>query len=186
MTDLKPIAALGGMTPCIEVIGDLTISEISDRALASLAARVGAGPSVAAKMKALTGLDLPEPGALVASDTWSIWWMAPDQWMVDANHASHELLERTVKSAVGSEGSVTEQTDGWCRFDITGPSSEALFERLCPVDLQLMGPQGATRTMIHHLGCFLIRVRGGCAVLGPRSSAGSLHHALVTAARSIA
>ena len=47
-----------------------------------------------------------------------------------------------------------------------------------------MQPGDATRTVIEHLGTYVIQGTQGMTVLGPRSAAGSLHHALVTAARS--
>jgi len=44
-----------------------------------------------------------------------------------------------------------------------------------------------TRTRLEHLGCFLIcRTKNShFSVFGPRSSAGSLHHALTVAATSV-
>ena len=44
----------------------------------------------------------------------------------------------------------------------------------------------ATRTMIEHLGCYLIKHgAGGVRLYGPRSSAKGLVHALETAAHSV-
>ncbi|MDA3887303.1 MAG: hypothetical protein PF443_00595 [Allgaiera sp.] len=42
------------------------------------------------------------------------------------------------------------------------------------------------RSVLEYMGCFVIRRSEGFSVLGPRSSARSLHHALSGAARSIA
>ena len=61
-----------------------------------------------------------------------------------------------------------------------------LFERLCPVDLAAVPEGHATRTVIEHLGCYLIvHGRGAVRLLGPRSSAASLVHALQVAAASL-
>jgi sarcosine oxidase, subunit gamma len=81
--------------------------------------------------------------------------------------------------------SLTEQTDGWVRFDVTGPNLPQLFERLCSYDLRAHTPGSATRTVIEHLGCYVVlRATDLVSVIGPRSSAHSLHHALITAAHS--
>lgn len=186
MTNLGSITALGATTPRTDIVGPLTIVENPDWALASLAVRQEAGQEVAKHMQTLTGLALPPAGALVANDTYTLWWIGPDQWMIAAHHTTHENLPALVKSAVGAAGSVTEQTDGWCWFDIIGANAPALFERLCPANLRSMADGSATRTTLHHLGCFLLRRASGWAVLGPRSSAGSLHHALITTAHAIA
>jgi hypothetical protein len=58
-------------------------------------------------------------------------------------------------------------------------------QAVCAFDLRAHGPGSATRTMIEHLGCFVvIRAPGHLSVIGPRSSAASIFHALETAARS--
>ncbi|TIQ13528.1 MAG: sarcosine oxidase subunit gamma, partial [Mesorhizobium sp.] len=58
--------------------------------------------------------------------------------------------------------------------------------KLVNIDLANFGPGGATRTGLEHMSCFVIR-RGDvhAAVLGARSSAGSLWHALETAAKRL-
>jgi sarcosine oxidase subunit gamma len=186
MHKLKPITPLGNDTAQVDRIGGLTITENPDRALASLSARLGREGETADKAQAMLGFALPGPGAWAASAGFMAWWMGPDSWMVDADHGSHELLASEIKATVGDAASVVEQTDGWCRFDVEGADCAAMFERLCNVDIRAMAAGAATRTSIEHLGCFLICLEAGAkfAVIGPRSSAGSLHHALVTAAKS--
>lgn len=186
MTDLKPITPLGAGAARVDTIGQVTISENPDRAMASLTARKGKADAVRKAAKTALGLDVPGPGQCATSGDFTIWWTGPDQWMIDADHARYELLAAHIAQAIGPAASVTEQTDGWCRFDITGSRSVAMLERLCPVDVQAMKPGQATRTLLHHLGCFVICSTTGFSLLGPRSSAGSLHHALIEAAHSAA
>lgn len=185
MTDLKSMTPLGDHQARIDAIGQLTISERPDRALASVTARKGQSKIIAKTVHDALGIDLPGPGRCRTDGDYTTWWMGPDQWMVDADHTQHEWLAAEITRAVGPVASVTEQTDGWCRFDIRGTTCAALLERLCPVDAHAMQPGQATRTLLHHLGCFVICSTTGFSVLGPRSSAGSLHHALCAAAQSI-
>ena len=49
-----------------------------------------------------------------------------------------------------------------------------------------MAAGDVTRSMIEHLGSLVIRTKTGFEILCPRSGAGSLHHALVGAAKSVA
>ena len=105
--------------------------------------------------------------------------------MIEAPFATHEDIATLLRAPFGDAASITEQTDAWVRFDISAPDLPTLFERLCAFDLRANGPGTATRTVIEHLGCYLIRRSATTlTLLGPRSSADSLHHAVTTAAHS--
>jgi sarcosine oxidase subunit gamma len=97
------------------------------------------------------------------------------------------MLASQVKAAVGDNASVVEQTDGWCRFDVEGNRSLDLFERLTNANLRGATEGTALRTSIEHVGCFVLCLEAGkrFAVIGPRSSAASLHHALLALAKSV-
>ncbi|MCY3996927.1 MAG: sarcosine oxidase subunit gamma [Rhodobacter sp.] len=186
MSDLKPVTPLGGETARVDTIGGLTILENPDWALASLSARQDHDAEAAESAKDFLGFDLPEVGAMAVGDVFSAFWIGPRSWMVAASHDDHELLVAEMKIALKCAASVVEQTDGWCRFDVAGAAAFDLIERSCAASVRAMLAGQVVHTTIHHTGCFLIRDDGGWSVLGPRSSAGSLHHALVTAAHSVA
>ncbi len=187
MHNMKPLTPLGADMPRVDTLNGLTITERTDRALASVAARNGHGNATREAAAAHLGFALADVGQCAGNETFSAWWMGPDLWMVDAPHETHENLAHDLKAAVGASASVAEQTDGWCRFDLSGPLCAAVFERLCNIDIRATTAGDALRTSIEHLGCFVLCVeaRTDYAVLGPRSSAGSLHHALLAAAKSV-
>lgn len=187
MHKLKSITPLGGTAAQVDTFSGLTVTENPDRALASLSARLGHEDACKNTARDLIGYDLPGPGQAVAGQSYNAIWIGPDSWMIDANHASHEMLASELKTALGDTASVVEQTDGWCRFDVTGPAVCDLFERLCNVDIRAMKAGAATRCSIHHIGCYLWCHEAGAefSVIGPRSSAGSLHHALVEIAQAV-
>ena len=180
---LKPLSALGREFLLVETIGPVTIAEDMDVALASLASRRGREAEVEA-LAAGAGIPLPPPGQAATQGLWGAFWVSPEMWMLEAPYGTHEDIVAQVKPIFGDAASVTEQTDAWARFEVTGPL-QPLFERLCNLDLGRFGPGSATRTIIEHLGVYAIRrAPNRMTLLGPRSSADSLHHALVTAARS--
>lgn len=187
MHKLTAITALGADRPQVDQFDGLTISERPDFALASLAARQGAEAQCATLVKDKLGLDLPAPGKGLLSEPFGVFWMGPEQWMVSASHNSHEDLAAQIKAMFGTVASVSEQTDGWCRFDLEGEGLAGVLERLCNVDFPWMTQGDVVRTRLEHLGCFVWCLSPGrkIAVLGPRSSAQSLHHALVSAAHSV-
>jgi sarcosine oxidase subunit gamma len=184
--DLVATSALGGTEPRVDTVGPVTLRERPEWALASVAARLGQEEHCAAGLKTLLGEAAPGPGRTQAGGPFWAFWTGPDQWMIEAPHDSHEDLAAQLKAALGPTASVTEQTGGWCRFDIEGEGVVPVFERLCNADVRAMQDGAATRTVIEHLGCFLLCRTAGrhLSVIGPRSSAGSLHHALLTAMRS--
>lgn len=184
--DLKPITALGGQTPRIDRFGGVTLTENAGLALASVTARMGHEETCRAHLADVLERDPPAVGKCVLHDPEAAFWMGPDQWMVGAPFETHEDLAAQLKDRLGSSASVTEQTDAWACFDLRGERMEAVMELCCNINIRAMRTEDATRTSIHHLGCFVLRrdPADWVRILGPRASAGSLHHALLTAMKS--
>ena len=182
---LKSLTPLGHDLPVTETIGPVTITENTGTALASLASRMGREAEVVSAAEA-AAIPLPGPGSSLSAATYSAIWLGPEQWMIEAPFASHEDITAILKPIFTETASITEQTDAWVRFDLNAPDLPRLFERLCNYDLRKAGVGAATRTVIDHLGCYVIRrAQTEVSILGPRSSAHSLHHALTTAAKAL-
>lgn len=188
MHDLQPLSALGGTTPQVDTFGNVTIAENDGLALASVAARVGHETACRQTLENLIGA-VPEPGKAHLNDPEAGFWMGPDQWMVGAPRETHELLADTLSDLFGDTASITEQSGAWVCFDVFGPAMVDMMERLCAAPVRRMMQGDAQRTMIHQMSCFVIRRQQDAdhvRILGPRASAQSLHHALITAAKSVA
>jgi sarcosine oxidase subunit gamma len=176
------MTALGARVPGTVTIGTLTVTERFDVALASVAARRGRMMDLSAAALTIP-LPLPGPAVHQAGPIFSAFWIAPEMWFVEAPFATHEAIAATLNAALGETASVTEQTDAWVALDLAAVELAPVLERLCNVDFALVPAAYATRTVIDHLGCYLIKHGPGAArVYGPRSSAKSLLHALETAA----
>jgi len=184
---LTALTALGGPAAAIDRFSGVTIRENPDLAMASAATRMGRDADMAARAKRLIGIALPGPGGLVAAGDWSAFWTSPGQWMLTAPFVSHEDIAAIARGTLGDAASVTEQTDGWVRFEIEGPLAVPMLQRLCNADVVTMRAGQATRCQIEHLGTFLLcQVPGtGFSLLTLRSGAASMRHALVTAAQSL-
>lgn len=185
MHNLIPTTALGGTAPSRDIIGAVTIVENDELALASLAARRGHEAAVTAALAAKIGA-APGPGHAHLSDPVSAIWTGPDQWLLMAPLASHENLAQQMQVLLQDTVSVTDQTGAWVCFDVSGAGTADLFERLCPVPIRQMTLGDARRTTLHQLGCFVLFVEAQTVrVLGPRASAHSLHHALISVAKGL-
>ncbi|MBT9385679.1 sarcosine oxidase subunit gamma [Pseudooceanicola sp. CBS1P-1] len=171
---LIPVTALGGTAPKVQGFGPLTLSERPDVALASLAPlRAGQLP------------DLPLPGPKDLAEAGGLWSFrtTAEAWMILAEgRAEEDFAARIAALAPGC--AVTEQTDGWAMIEVTGEAAalERLLEKLVNLDPALLAPGHAARTALHHMGCFVLRPGAGQLwLLGMRSSAGSLWHAVAQA-----
>lgn len=186
MHDLAPLTALGGQAPRSDTHAGVTLTENDGLALASVAARRGQEETCRAHLQALLEAEAPGPGRARLHDPEAAFWMAPDQWMVGAPYATHEDLADQLKTRFGSSASVTEQSDAWVCFDLRGDGVEAVMELCCNINIRAMQTGDATRTAIHHLGVYVLRrdPPSHLRILGPRASAASLHHALLTAMKA--
>lgn len=185
MHNLSPITALGSNAPQVDTISGLTISECPEWALASVSARSGKEKTLATAFKKAMGFALPKPVQSTHKASITAFWIGSDQYFVEAPIYSYELLAQTLSEALKQNASVTEQTDGWCRFDLEGAGCSDVLERLCNVNTRAMDDGAVTRTSLEHSGCFVMRRNADhFSVYGPRSTAGSIHHGLVTAAKS--
>lgn len=183
MNELVPITALGASKPVDRRFGPLRVTEDPDTALASLTLRRGT------TRPAPMGLDLPEPGGWVAGHGIAAFWMAPDQWMIEApGRAAEDFAAALAAETPGC--SVTEQTDGWTVLEIASDAGDAptraLLEKLVNLDAVAFTPGSATRTGLHHMGVFVIRRSPErLAIIGMRSLAAALWHALEEAAKRL-
>ena len=182
---LQQMTALGLAAAKAVDIGPYRIAERIDVALASLATRRGRDEDVAKAAKA-ANVPLPAPSKAIAGQPFSAFWLAPDMWMIEAPFDSPVDIAAHLKTLFGAAASVTEQTDAWVRFDVSGGDLVTLFERLSNLDLSMLPDGFASRTVIDHLGCYLIMRSAILVTLyGPRSSAQSLLHALEVTAKSV-
>lgn len=185
MHDLAPLTALGAAAPRSDTIGPVTISEAPDWALASVAARLERESACLDALSRLLGTDAPDVAQHVQGAALGAFWIGPHVWMCEAPYSTTPDLVQRAKAACASSASVTDQTDAWVRFDLAGEGITRVMERLCNLDMGQMQPGQARRSVIEHLGCYVIRHADGISVYGPRSSAASLYHALATAAKSV-
>ncbi|WIY24369.1 sarcosine oxidase subunit gamma [Parasedimentitalea psychrophila] len=181
MTDLQMMTPMGNTTPTVEHYGSTCIAEHCGIELVSLAARRGQTETLQDYVEKELGVRLPKVGGSVTGTDVSAWWTGPDQWMIEARWDIKLALTGRVAQVIGKLGSVVDQSDGWVRYDISGPDVISMFEKLTAIDVQMMQSGTVVRSAIHHIGCFIRCETAGddYSVYGPRSSADSLHEALV-------
>ena len=94
------------------------------------------------------GLSFPDPGTWAAKRAARIVWTGRDQALV---------MGADVPALEGA--AVTDQSDGWAGFSLTGPGAEAALARLVAVDLRAAAfpVGGAARAGLNHMSMVLLR-----------------------------
>ena len=180
MTELIPLLALGASDPRVAEIGNLRLVERADLALSTLAVPIGTD-----RPRPL-GLDLPEPGGWSEQGETAAFWVGAEQWMMARSGGADACLADAVKRDC-PDCTVTDQTDGWIVVEIVSSEDpvaiEEALERLVNLDPVNLRPGSAVRTELDHMAVVVIRpAEQRLMVLGMRSFAQSLWHALTTVA----
>ena len=184
LANLTTLSPLGPTTPHENTIGAFTISEVANLAMASITARKGASTAVKTILTKILKQPAPEVGGFCSGDI-EAFWIGQSQWMLVAPFCDYEDIVASFAATFKGKASLTEQTDGWCRFAINGPNLERLCSLLCAIDMRGFIAGKSARTTIEHIGCFVLRYADDqIHIIGPRSSAGSLHHVICAAAKS--
>ena len=181
---LTALSPLGHTVPHEDIVGAYSIREVTDKAMASINARKGSDAIVKAILTKILKQPAPEVSEFCSGVIEAL-WIGQSQWMLVAPLCDHEDIVASFATTFKGKASLTEQTDGWCRFAINGPNLERLCSLLCAVDMRGFIAGKSARTTIEHIGCFVLRYTDDqLHIIGPRSSAGSLHHAICEAAKS--
>lgn len=183
MTDLSAMIRPSAL-PSAETAGEYQLALVSPRHIHSIACGRQGREQLGHCLRTDFGLALPDPGYQAARNGVTILSSAQDQWFLEQEGEIADDMCAPLERALSGIAFVTEQTGGWARFQINGPDPTKVFSRLCPLDVAQMGADQVARTNIHHIGCLVWRAGSSFAVMGPRSTAGSLWHALKDAALS--
>lgn len=170
MVKLIARAAAEGLLP---ISGDgVDVSEPEFENLTSLGDLGG----LAASLKAVYGLDLPEAGRVTGQAGARCAWFGLSHFLLIG------LRPDTLPGAA-----VTDQSDAWCRVRLTGPRAAEALAYLCPLDLRpAQFPEGsAARSLIGHMNALILHLDGAYELFVFRSMAATLVHELKEALKSL-
>ncbi len=161
-------------------IGENRITERDDLALVSIATPMGGDDALTAALKSGWSLDMPTPTATTTSGDTRAIRTSPDQMLLAFPHATPDA-DPHVQSKLNGAGYTTDQTDSWVVLEISGPDTMAALERICPLDLAKFEVNDAGRTVMEHMGAFIVRLgTDRFLLMSASSSAASFLHAVET------
>lgn len=176
MAELKPKSSCNGLLPL--TIGTVTMTEITQGQITSVAPFAGAEKQVSDILKPTLGVGFPAAGRrLHKGDTVAL-WVGP----------SMALIFGKVPDLQG-KAAVVDQTDAQAIGQISGVAAVDILARLVPVDLRRATfKTGRTvRTLIGHMPGSVTRISANVIeVMVMRSMAGTLVHELSVAAKGVA
>ncbi len=183
-TMLKAAPVLGGYSLDL---GDVAVAEVTDIAIVSIATPLDGKAALAAAVTAAWGTGLPEPRMTSRSGDGAITLISSstDQYLALLPGVDG-LAVTGVAETLGDAGYYTEQTDNWVALRVSGAKAITALERICLLDLATMPGGGAGRTVIEHLGAFVMKeANDQFLLLSGSSSAKSFLHAIELSMQNI-
>jgi heterotetrameric sarcosine oxidase gamma subunit len=147
----------------------VTLATVDPGPITSVALFPGGAKAAAKGLKTL-GLTFPDPGTFTAKGPARLVWTGREQAF---------LMGVPAPALEGA--AVTDQSDGWAGFSLSGAGAEAALARLIALDLRVSAfPVGrATRAGLNHLALILLRTEAEAFVLFTfRSMARTASHEL--------
>jgi heterotetrameric sarcosine oxidase gamma subunit len=158
--------------------GTVEAVEVVPGSITSVAPHAGQADGVSKALKKAIGSPLPAVGAFTESGDARVAWSGLDQWFV----MSPEPV--TVSGAA-----LTDQSDAWAAFAVSGADARDVLGRLVPIDLRpaVFEVGHAARSLLGHISCLILRVEADrYIILVFRSMAASAAHDLDRAMRMVA
>jgi sarcosine oxidase subunit gamma len=138
----------------------VALSERTGLALFVISAAAGKASEVAAKVSAVTGLELPIGPKRVSKDGFALIGTAPGQWLAVVE--GRAALSMLAKLAAGLKGLATiiDQSDGKAVLRISGPRAREVLAKGCSLDLnpRVFKPGSAGTTPVALIDCVIWQV----------------------------
>jgi sarcosine oxidase subunit gamma len=158
----------------------VTVAATDAPFIALVVARNSFAASVATRLGRAFGVEVADrPGAAIGAVS-TVIGTGPGRFLVLST--TEPDLEGTLRALLGAEAAVTEQSDAYIAFDLTGEKVPDLLAKgaLIDVDPRVFRPGDAATTVIAHIGVTLWRVHeSGWRLLVARSFEASFTRFLV-------
>ncbi len=156
----------------------VSVSLAPPRSVAGIGAFAG-GAGLPAALRAELGADLPAPSRCVQAGGVAVSCLAPGRFLASGGRAA-DLPARLARS-LAALAAVTDQSDMWAVFAVSGEAVRDVLARVVPLDLdpRVFREGDLALTRAGHLNVRLWRLGAtGYEIAVERSFAPDLHHAL--------
>ena len=130
---------LVGVALYAEPAGAAAACTLGERPFLELTLVRGDGTSAAFRdaIRAATGAELPlAPNTVAASADYQVFWLGPDEWLLQSARPRVPDMERTLRAALaGQFAAVTDVSSGYTVLWLAGSKARAVLQKGCPLDL---------------------------------------------------
>ncbi|TMS56698.1 sarcosine oxidase subunit gamma [Imbroritus primus] len=130
---------LVGVALSAEPAGAAAACTLGERPFLELTLVRGDGTSAAFRdaIRAATGAELPlAPNTVAASADYQVFWLGPDEWLLQSARPHVPDMERTLRAALaGQFAAVTDVSSGYTVLRLAGSKARAVLQKGCPLDL---------------------------------------------------
>ena len=167
----------------------VAIAEVCDRAIVSFATPIGGEAQFSEAIANAFASQIPTVGQSTTSKHRNARFlgMARQQIFVVFDDPGKGPVE-AIAAEIGDTAYLVDQSDSWVIVSISGTKTQAVLERICPIDLHqnAFADGQVARTLMDHLAVVVVREGPDAFLLmSPRSSARSFLHVLETSSDNI-
>ncbi|KRR02231.1 hypothetical protein CQ12_18605 [Bradyrhizobium jicamae] len=128
--------------------------------LVQLTARRGQQPALAAAIWQRLQLNLPQPGHSTSDGAYTLIWIQPGGWLLQAPADIGNAFSVQLKSALAGIAAVVDQSHGKCVLQVSGLSTLEVFARCCRLDLhpRVFDAGRCAVTLVARVSCVLRQV----------------------------
>ena len=193
MSSLKPLTALTALDNFSETLHGISVSEVTEKAIVSLAISPANDAAFAKAIKKAFKVERPIVGQFTQSETNNATFLGlqQDQLFVMFDYAGDRAVDE-INSSINASDQIaylSDQSDSWVTLRMSGGRCLEALERICPLDLHpttfLVG--SVARTSMEHMAAIIVHESDGSYLLmSLRSFAQSFLHAVTTSIENIA
>lgn len=192
MSSLNALQALTALDNFSEDINGISVSEVTDQAIVSMAIPPVTNNAFNKAIKKNFKVERPIVGQFTQSKTDNARFLGlqQDQIFVLFDYAGDRAVEE-ISAKINSTDQLaylSDQSDSWVTLRISGNNCLEALERICPLDIHPSSfPVGSVaRTSMEHMATIIIHeAEGSYLLLSLRSFAHSFLHAVTTSMKNI-
>jgi sarcosine oxidase subunit gamma len=192
VSSLAPLKALTALDNFSEEMHGITVSEVTDQAIVSMAIPKATNEAFNKAIKKSFKVERPTIGQFTQSKLNNARFLGlqQDQLFVLFNYTSDRAVEEiSEKINAGNQlAYLSDQSDSWMTLRVSGNNCRDALERICPLDIHpTVFPVGSVaRTSMEHMAVIILHKKeDSYLLLSLRSFAHSFLHAVTTSIKNI-
>ena len=106
-------------------------------------------PSTIQALESHLGMPLPKaPNTSMASETQTLLWLAPDEWLLLIDYAKAHQTTTALQTCIAEHsGAIINLSDNRVQFTLSGPDSHTILQQGTAIDIPKLKPGDVVQTL---------------------------------------